>query len=102
MAVARRILTRQFGIAQNGGHDVVEVMGNATGQGADGLHLLRFTQLAFQRQLHRLGVGALQRQTGQIRAALDSGQLFLIWLHRFPVVDGKCAQHTPGTGDDRR
>ena len=31
-----------------GSQDVVEVMGNAAGQGADGFHLLRFEKLRFQ------------------------------------------------------
>jgi hypothetical protein len=37
-----------FGITENGAENVVEVMGNATGQGADGLHFLGLDKLGLQ------------------------------------------------------
>ena len=41
------ILLGQAHITQNRAQDVVEVMGNTTGHGADRLHFLRFAQLVF-------------------------------------------------------
>jgi len=35
-------------VAQNGGHDVVEIMRDPAGELADGLHLLRLPQLFFE------------------------------------------------------
>ena len=58
----------QCHIAQNGAHDIVEVMGNAPGHGAHGLHFVGLTQLVFQRAA--LGFGTLA--AGQV-AGKDGG-----------------------------
>ena len=54
-----RIHARQFDVAHDGGEDIVEIVGNAPGQGADGLHFLRFTHLRFKRKAGFLGLLAL-------------------------------------------
>ena len=38
----------QFGIADHGGENIIEIMGNAAGQGADGLHFLGLPELRLQ------------------------------------------------------
>ena len=38
----------QFAVAENGSQNVVEVVGNATGQRADGLHLMGLPELFLQ------------------------------------------------------
>ena len=55
--IAAAVGLGQLHIAQDGAHDVVEVVGNAAGHGAQGLHLVRFAQLVFQ--LVALGLGLL-------------------------------------------
>ncbi len=42
-----------LGLAHDRGQDVVEIMSNTTGEGANGLHLLGMTQLFFQLHLFR-------------------------------------------------
>ena len=55
--VARAVGLGQFHIAQNGTHDVVEVVGNAASHGAHRLHFVGLAQLRFQRVA--LGISAL-------------------------------------------
>ena len=47
-AVFVDIIQNQRGIAQNGSHKIIEIMGNTAGQGADGFHLLGLVKLSFQ------------------------------------------------------
>ena len=57
--IGARILTRQFGVAQDAGNNVVEVVRNAAGERADDPHLLRFAQLRFERRAGSLCLLAL-------------------------------------------
>ena len=41
---------REVGVAEQGGEDVVEIVGNAAGQGTERFHLLGLAELAFERQ----------------------------------------------------
>ena len=50
-ALFRRLLQGELAVAQDGAEDVVEVVGDAAGQRADRLHLLRLPQLRFERSL---------------------------------------------------
>ncbi|BBL24908.1 hypothetical protein CT3_23630 [Comamonas terrigena NBRC 13299] len=68
----------QFHIAQDGADDVVEVVRNAAGQGAQGLHLVRFAQLHFQ--FAALGFGALA--AGEVAGKDGGGLAFAIALER--------------------
>ena len=42
------VIFNQLGKADHGGEDVVEVMGDAAGEGADSLHLLRLAELLLE------------------------------------------------------
>jgi hypothetical protein len=46
--ILRHLVPGHFGITENGAEDIVEIMGNAAGQGADGLHLLGLLQLGLE------------------------------------------------------
>ena len=48
-----------LGVADDGRQDVVEVVGHAAGQGAEGLHLLGLQQLPFELLAALFGLGAL-------------------------------------------
>ena len=50
------ILPRQFDVADDRAEDVVEVVGDAAGEGAEGLHLLRLAQRRLEPLPRRLGV----------------------------------------------
>src|SRR6202041_982093 len=58
-AAFRGLLVRQFAVPQDCSEYVIEVMGNAAGERADSLHLLRLSQLRFQ--LFFLGLRELLR-----------------------------------------
>ena len=47
-AVWRRLLLREFAVAQDRAEYVVEIVGDAAGQGTDRLHLLRLPQLRLE------------------------------------------------------
>ena len=47
-ASRRHLLQRQLAIPQDGRQDIIEIVGDPTGQRADGFHLLRLTQLGFE------------------------------------------------------
>jgi hypothetical protein len=55
--IATAVGLGQFHVAEDGAHDVVEVVGNAAGHGAQGLHLVRLAQLVFK--FVALGLGLL-------------------------------------------
>ena len=46
--VGREVEQHQIRVAENRRQDVVEVVGHAAGQGAEGVHLLRLPQLLFE------------------------------------------------------
>ena len=48
LGIVLEIHAREFHVAEDGGQDIVEIVGDAAGQGADGLHLLGLDQLLFQ------------------------------------------------------
>ena len=54
--VRPHVFARQGQVAQNGRQQVVEIVRDPAGQGADGFHLLRFAQLRLQRLALRLGL----------------------------------------------
>src|SRR5690348_3056269 len=53
LSIRRRVLSAQFDPAENGAKHVVEVVGDASGELADGLEFLRLTKLAFESELFR-------------------------------------------------
>jgi hypothetical protein len=55
-AEALGALARQHDVAGDAGEDVVEVVGDAAGELADRLHLLRLAQLALELGLLELGL----------------------------------------------
>jgi hypothetical protein len=59
LAVALQALAEQVGETQDRGQDVVEVVRDAAGEGADGLHLLRPQELRFEVIALRFGTLAL-------------------------------------------
>ena len=63
-------MARQFGIAQNGSEDIVEVMGDPSGQGSERLHFLRFAQLRLERCPRQPGLFSLG---DVLKRAFDSG-----------------------------
>ncbi len=50
-SVFRNIIHQHLGMAHNGKQDIVEIMGNPSGQGADGFHFLGLPQLFFHPDL---------------------------------------------------
>jgi hypothetical protein len=67
-------LARQRDVAEDRGQDVVEVVGDAARQGADGLQLLRFAQLRLQREAVRLGLPAgadVAEEGGEFVSGID-------------------------------
>ena len=93
-------------IAQNGAHNIVEVVGNAPGHGAHGLHFVRLAQLVFQRAALGLGPLAAGQVTGKdgggvAIAVVLEGNADLDW--NLQPVGGQArhlAQH--GLGGQRR
>ena len=89
----RQVNLRQGHIAQDGRQDVVEIVGDAAGQGADGFHLLRLTQLPLQRAQVLLGLtgfghvlhGTLQGDDAPARVARGLAR-------HLQVADGAAAQ----------
>ena len=66
----------QFGISQNSGEDVVEVMGDAAGQGPDRFHFLRLNQLPLQVVFlgHiTLDADVVANRSGTVRNRYDDG-----------------------------
>ena len=55
----RRVLARGRHIADDGGEDVVEIVRDSAGQGADGFHLLRIAQLRLERDPAVVGEATL-------------------------------------------
>jgi hypothetical protein len=47
-ALFGQVQQQQFGIADQSGQDVVQIVGDSGGEGADGFHLLRIPKLVFQ------------------------------------------------------
>ena len=64
LIIATQPLTGQLQVAQDGGQQVVEVVGHAAGQPADGFHLHRMLQLLLQSTALRLGAPPLGNVTG--------------------------------------
>ena len=85
-------------IAQDGGKNVVEVMGKATGKGADGFHLLGLPQLLFlvfqlgdviEADGHPGGAVGNQGKKGQVVEVLGIlAHLFAMEDHRIPAAVG--------------
>ena len=63
--VTAGVLLGQFHIAQNRADDVVEIMCNAAGHGADGLHFLRLPQLRLKRRAVRFHFFACRQVVGK-------------------------------------
>ena len=72
LPIGSGIVARQFGIAQNGPEDIVEVMRDPPRQGSDRLHFLRFAQLGLERRVHLLGLFALG---DVLKRPFDAGDL---------------------------
>ena len=51
----RQVVLGQFDVAHDAAEDVVEIVGDAAGEGSDGFHLLQLEQLLFQPRRLRLG-----------------------------------------------
>ena len=72
--IGAHVLAHQFDIAQDGGEDVVEIVRNASGQRADGLHLVRFAQLRFEQSLRGLtgGVPQVKVKAARVKQAAET------------------------------
>ncbi|EKD40685.1 MAG: hypothetical protein ACD_74C00247G0002 [uncultured bacterium] len=78
--IFRQLQLQQLAVAEDDGEDVVEVVGNPSGQDADGFHFLGLDKLAFQHFLFRCrllafgDIGKTSPQTkGAARLNLDLG-----------------------------
>ena len=80
--VALHVFQRQPRVAQDRGHDVVEVVRHAAGQRAQGFEFLRFAQLHFQRQALVFGGAAF----GQVEVDAETLHAALGVLHEHLVA----------------
>ncbi|OPZ17666.1 MAG: hypothetical protein BWZ10_01163 [candidate division BRC1 bacterium ADurb.BinA364] len=85
------ILHRQFGVAQDGAENVVEVVRDAAGEHADGFHFLRLAKLVFQMRAFFF-VAAFRQPGAQRRSDVSGGFL------QHELVFGRVAARFVGHG----
>ncbi|PKN96368.1 MAG: hypothetical protein CVU43_21055, partial [Chloroflexi bacterium HGW-Chloroflexi-5] len=88
-AVLRQFLLRHVGVADNRSQNIVEIMGNASGQCSDGFHLLGLDQLGF----HAFAFGDVGEQDGKL-ALLRAKRINLIMAVQFFCITFKRSRFT--------
>ena len=79
----------EFDVAQDRAQDVVEVVRNAPGHGAHGLHLVRLAQLGFQLIAVRLGLLATGEVAREHGGGLAPAHAFCMALERHAHLHGQ-------------